>query len=564
MKKFARITAVLTAVFMLVLSMGVSAAIIEPVEREVLLSQNFAGLSELPEGWSVKKNGQVSGVATAPAFNPLGLTTNQKNNLWVGCDDAFDAGNRDYTVDLSFSKMGDGSFNFVIGGNEDWYKNMTGTKVQSQASSVLVPSEAGYTLQLNVVSASDSLTLYKNGTPIIQKRIDTELLTSSGKGSGSVSGLNTYDAKLEVTDTKTILTVVAVSKSNTVYTGVFEYEDANPVKSGYAGIYSSITLPSADGSTGTVYNMSVTAEASTKATEGFFLNKVFSDADTAEDIADLGFVINNENAYYPIEPTASGLQLLAPGYGKSELILDKYVFDGTYNIRSSVTFSYNNYGYYLNYVDKNNYYRLNLGSLSESGSVVFSGFILSKVVDGVETELARKDYSEINKYMFWAEPSPVEIKVINETGKTTIEVVGYKLNEAYEWSYTDENAPISSGKIGIRPNSCGETYLKSIKIYSEEPVYTAGAKSGEDVVLSLPYMPWKVDDTKVITAVYSADETKEFVKADIKSFADFADGSAVVLPAGDNTGNIEIRTFVWDGLENMRPITNPIVIRPEA
>ena len=563
MKKLSKITALLIAAAMLVLSVGVSAAVIEPVESEVLLSQNFAGLTELPSNWEVKKAGVVSGVKTTEAFNPLGLTTSQKNNLWVGCDDAFDAGNRDYTVDLSFSKMGDGSFNFVIGGNEDWYVDMTGTKVQSQASSVLVPSEAGYTLQLNHVGAADSLTLYKNGTPIIQKRIDTELLNSSGKGSGSVGGLKSYDAKLEVTSNKTILTVVGHASLD--YTGVFEYEDTNPVKSGYAGIYSSITVPSADGSTGTVYNMNITAEASTKSTEDFLFSKVFTGSDTAEDIADLGFVITDENdKFYPIAPSNSGLQLLDTGYGKSEIILDKYVFDGTYNIRASVIFSYNHYSYYLNYQDKDNYYRLSLGTLNDGVTTPMSGYILTKVADGVETELARKDYYEINKYMFWSEPSPVEIKVTNETGKTTIDVVGYKNNVAYPWSYTDETSPISSGKIGIRPNSSGVTYLKSLKIYSSEPVYTSGTAQGEDVELTLPYMPWKSDATKIITAIYSADVTKEFVGADIKTFADFADGSAVVVPASENTGNIEIRTFVWDSFENMRPITNPIVIKPEA
>lgn len=558
MTRLSKITAALTAAMVLLLSFSASAAVVEPVDGQILLNQDFAGLSALPDDWTVKKAGQSGGTAIEPAFNTLGLSTNLKGNLWVGCDTAFDAEGSGYTASFSFAKMASGAMVMVVGGGEDWYASMSGHAVQSQSSGRLTASPVGYTIQLQHVAADDSLTLYKNGTPIIQKSIAADLKNATGQAPGSVGGLRSYDVSLNVTGAKVVLTVTGHATYD--YEGVFEYDDPAPIYSGYAGIYFASTTNATDGSTGTVYSASITGDASTKSTDEYYLYKQFGASDTAATITELGFV---QNGAYDIAPTADGLQLCAAGSGGSAAILDQYVFDGTYNLRASVYVSYNSAAIYLNYQDENNYYRLDYGrAATAADDSLIPGYILKKCVDGVLTDLAAYDLSADDEYIFLRDTTPVEITVTNASGQTTIAVTAYNDGQAYPWTYSDTDSPISSGKIGFKSNASGDTYLKSLRIYSAEPAYTSGSKKGEAVVLSIPYMPWASASSRVITAVYSTEATKDFITAGMKSLSDFENGAVTVIPAQENQGDIAIRTFLWENLDTMKPIMHSIDVIP--
>ena len=81
-------------------------------------------------------------------------------------------------------------------------------------------------------------------------------------------------------------------------------------------------------------------------------------------------------------------------------------------------------------------------------------------------------------------------------------------------------------------------------------------------MLSIPYMPWTSPSSKVITAVYSANPTKEIVTAGMKTLSDFKNGDVTVIPANKNTGDILVRTFIWENLDNIKPIINSIDLTP--
>lgn len=300
--------------------------------------------------------------------------------------------------------------------------------------------------------------------------------------------------------------------------------------------------------------------ASIKTKNDFYLLKQFG-ASYSDDVLDnLGFVAGDT---YDITPTIDGLKLLESGVSVSTLVLDDYTLSGDYKIVSSISFMQNYMGYYINYQDSKNYYRLDCGKVPKTGnsSELVYGYILRKCVNGSISDVGFTDFGDTNKYVFMKDTTPMTITVKNEADKVSVSAVGYKNgNEFVSDVFVDDTETrISSGKVGLRAGSSGDTYLKSLKIYSSEPSLTADS---DGVKLYVPYMPWSSDASKVITAIYKNDATKEIVAdgLDIKSLSEFADGAVKVAESTYKTQEYNIRTFIWDSLDTMKPLTTPVVL----
>ena len=180
------------------------------------------------------------------------------------------------------------------------------------------------------------------------------------------------------------------------------------------------------------------------------IDKSINETDTQVSVANdysiisPGGLVNRENRYGLDGVTAF-----------EETSYDK-VLSGSYTVTTDTRIEYNSKWYYINYIDENNYYRIDP---SKTGPIT-----VVKKKNGVETPLTVTADAGNGTYSngYAIETTSTEVKLADDT--LTLNITRTANGNTVKYSVTDPANPITSGKFKIGWGSNGSRTFYSIKV----------------------------------------------------------------------------------------------------
>lgn len=331
--------------------------------------------------------------------------------------------------------------------------------------------------------------------------------------------------------------------------------DANVSKSGVVSIASGYT------GSWTVGNVYIASPASDVTKTNFLMDKTFSNNDTIASLNADGYSITgtfNTTTVNGIDGTASG------GIGK--FMYEGATFEGGYTAELKFYCTDNVPSMYFNYVDANNYYKLNTNASKK--------FSLTKSVKGADdaeatvTTLIDGAANSVGTLLSAESGYNIKLTILDDKSMD-IEITCIGLASTCKFDKVNDPTPITSGKIryesGWSRANYGN-YVKSLKVYptpaeGEDAVkYSAGFKVGANDATEIAK-----GNTMFTFPIAMIGQTPDFIAvlyedykmADIKiiDVKDINEGIVSLFDTTSSTSdNISISVFVWNSLEGMVPV----------
>lgn len=318
------------------------------------------------------------------------------------------------------------------------------------------------------------------------------------------------------------------------------------------------------------------SDGTTATKTSFLMNKQFSSKDTKDDLKADGYSLSNVDTYSDTYGLAR-----RNSSGAMSVFYKGATFGGAYTLET-VAAKGHNWGYlYFNYVNSDNYYRIDTKSDSSSSATLkiqkkVGGTLSSLLTD---SEGATVDSKTISMGTNGKMTYKVSLSPDATTGDLSITVTmtnsaGVSKTYTVTDKKTDTYSPMTSGYIGygnsyVNISSSKENQVNSFKVYPGTSANNISGVFKNDGVETNEYTSGKTtfglpvaligESPSFIAALYDGNDM-----VDVK-ILDLADINAGDVKLFDKAGK-KVKVFMWESLTNVTPIDLPFelpkVIRP--